>query len=169
MFSLVRHKNQVPHNDEDGFTIIEVTIALVVFIIGVLGCYQLQIHSTRTNSLANSVGTAATWATYAVEQLLAKDYDDADFNDDGTGGAGNAGLNAIEGAADGVLYINPDGSTSTAVLANALYTVSWNVSEGASTDALSGTKLIRYIVIKKGGVGQGTLYTHDYYKTSANI
>lgn len=166
MFSLVRHKNQVPHSHEDGFTIIEVMVALAIFVIGILGCYQLQIRSTQTNALANSVGTAATWATYAVEQLLAKDYDDPDLDDDGTGGAGNAGLNATEGAADGVLSINPDGSTSPGVVANALYTVSWNVSEGGSADALAGTKLVRYIVIKKGGIGQGTLYTHNYYKTS---
>jgi prepilin-type N-terminal cleavage/methylation domain-containing protein len=166
MFSLVRHKSQVPHSHEDGFTMIEVMVALAIFVIGILGCYQLQLRSTQTNALANSVGTAATWATYAVEQVLAKDYDDLDLKDDGTGGAGNAGLNDTEGAADGVLSINPDGSTSPGVVANALYTVSWNVSEGASADALAGTKLVRYIVIKKGGIGQGTLYTHDYYKTS---
>ena len=166
MFSLVRHKNQVPHSHEDGFTIIEAMVAIAIFAIGILGCYKLQTQSTQTNALANSVGTAATWATYAVEQLLAKDYDDPDLDDDGTGGAGNAGLNAIEGAADGMLSINLDGSTSPGVVANALYTVSWNVSEGPSADALAGTKLVRFIVIKQGGIGQGTLYTHNYYKTS---
>jgi len=166
MSLLVRHKNQVLHSHEDGFTMLEVMVALIIFVVGILGCYQLQIRSTLTNSLANSVGTAATWATYAVEQVLAKGYDDPDLDDDGTGGAGNAGLNDTEGAADGVLSINPDGSTSPGVVANALYTVSWNVSEGPSADALDGTKLIRYIVIKKGGIGQGTLYTHNYYKTT---
>ena len=171
MLSLVRHKNQVPHNDENGFTIIEVMVALAIFVIGIIGCYQLQLKSTGTNSLANSVGTAATWATYAVEQLLAKDYDD--LKDDGTGGAGFAGLDETEGTADGVLYIRPNGSTGTATAAGDLYTVSWNIAEGTAAAAatgqpvLAGTKQIRVIVIKKGGIGKGTLYTHDYFKTSA--
>lgn len=171
MFTLVRYKNQVPHNHENGFTLIEVMVALAIFVIGIIGIYQLQVKSTYTNALANHVGTAATWATYTVEQLLATDYDD--LNDDGTGGAGSAGLDDTEGNADGVLYIRPNGSTGTATAAGDLYSVSWNIAEGTAAGigqpVLVGTKQIRVIVIKKGGIGKGTLYTHDYFKTSATF
>lgn len=170
MLSLIQHKNQVPHNDENGFTIIEVMVALAIFVIGIIGCYQLQLKSTHTNALANNVGTAATWATYAVEQLLAKKYND--LNDKGNG---FAGLDDTEGAADGFLYIKPDGSTGTTTSAGDLYSVSWNIAEGTAPPpvppappqpVLAGIKQIRVIVIKKGGIGKGTLYTHDYFKTS---
>ena len=173
MLSLVRQKNQDPHKHENGFTIIEVMVALAIFVIGIIGCYQLQLQSTNTNAQANSVGTAATWATYAVEQLLAKDYNDPDLDDDGTGSAGFAGLDDTDGNADGVLYIRPNGSTGTATAAGDLYTVSWNIAEGTAAAAATGqpvltaAKQIRVIVIKKVGLGKGTLYTHDYFKTSA--
>jgi len=171
MLSLVRQKNQVPDNHQSGFTLIEVMVALAIFVIGIIGCYQLQLRSTHTNALANHVGTAATWATYAVEQLLAKTYDDSDLDDDGTGGAGVAGLDDTEGNADSVLYIRPNGSTGTTAAAGDLYSVSWNIAEGTGTGlgVLAGTKQIRVIVIKKGGIGKGTLYTHDYFKTPATL
>ena len=185
MLALLHHNNIGPHHHEEGFTLIETMVALAIFLIGIIGCYTLQIRSSSSNALANSVGASATWATYAVEGLLAKDYADPDFNDDGPPAfAGIAGLDATEGNADGVLYIRPDGSTSAVAAANDLYSVSWNIVEGTAAAAgsgqpvLAGTKQVRVVVIKKAGIGSGihkgtplagVLYTHDYFKTSNNL
>lgn len=181
MLSLLRQRNTGSPHHEEGFTLVETMVALGIFVIGIIGCYRLQYQSTNSNAFANTVGTSATWATYAVEELLAKEYDDPDFNDDGAGGAGTAGLNATEANADGVLYIKPDGSTNPAAGVNDLYSVSWNIVEG-SPDVLAGTKQVRVVVKKKGGTGSGTrieiagapleegvIYTHDYFKTSATL
>lgn len=180
MQSLLRHRNTVSrnHNHEEGFTLIETMVALAIFVIGILGCYTLQYQASASNVLSNSVGTSATWATYAVEELLAKEYDHADFNDDGpVAFVGTAGLDETEANADGVLYIRLDGSTGAAATANDLYSVSWNIAEGTAAavvpgtpqPVLAGTKQVRVVVVKKGGIGGGTLYTHDYFKTSANL
>lgn len=177
MLSLFHHHNAGSQHHEEGFTLIETMVALGIFVIGIVGCYTLQYRSSATNALANSVGTSATWATYAVEELLAKDYDDPAFNDDGAGGAGTAGLDDTEASADGVLYIRPDGSTSAAAGANDLYSVSWNIAEGSDAagvvatgqPVLAGSKQVRVVVVKKGGFGGGILYIHDYFKTSATL
>lgn len=173
MLSLLHHHNAGSQHHEEGFTLIETMVALGIFVIGIVGCYTLQFKSAGSNALANSVGTSASWATYAVEELLAKEYDDPAFNDDDVNGT--AGLDDTEAAADGVLYIRPDGSTGAAAAANDLYSVSWNIAEGTAALAgtgqpvLAGSKQVRVVVIKKGGIGSGTLYTHDYFKTSATL
>jgi len=176
MLLFCHHKNIVSPNHENGFTLIEVMVAIVIFTIGILGCYKLQLHTSYSNILANSVSNSATWATYTVEQLLAKDYDDSSLNDTVAGAyAGTGGLNATGANADGALYIRPDGSTNTSAAADDLYSVYWNVVEGTTGSAgtgqavLAGTKQIRVIVIKNAGIGKGTLYTHDYFKTAATL
>ena len=58
-----------------GFSLIEVMVAMVIFVIGVLGAYILQIQSTEGNALANRVSTSASWAAYAIEELIGQDYD----------------------------------------------------------------------------------------------
>lgn len=174
MHSLFCRPKKLSLGNETGFTLTEVMIALAIFVIGIVGCYQLQIRSTRTNVIANSVGAAATWATYVVEEMVAKDIDDPallDDDDDGTPGAGGGGLDETEGDADGVLYIRPDGSAGDAAGANDIYSVSWNVvdNEDSPEETLAGTKKIRLIVTKRGGIGSGVLYTQDYFKTDANL
>jgi prepilin-type N-terminal cleavage/methylation domain-containing protein len=152
-----------------GFSLIEAMVAVAIFAIGILGCYKMQLNSTHSNALAERVSTATNWATYAVEEILGKKYDHADLTDfaNGTGALASAGLDDIEGNADGVIYIQPDGSKVTTASGSDLYSVSWNVVEGtaAETSVLRGVKQIRMHVVRKGGIGSGELYSHDYFKT----
>jgi hypothetical protein len=76
-------------------------------------------------------------------------------------------LDDLEASADGVIYIHPDGSKSTTAAATDLYSVSWNVVEGTAgeTSVLRGVKQVRVHVVRKGGIGSGELYSHDYFKT----
>ena len=67
---------------ESGFSLIEVMVAIAIFLIGILGVYQLQLHATNGNALANRVMVSKNWASYTVEELLGKDYDHEDLEDD---------------------------------------------------------------------------------------
>ena len=150
-----------------GFSLIEAMVAIAIFTIGILGCYKMQLHSTHSNAMGERVSTSTHWAMYAIEEILGQEYDDDVFDDDGAGAAGSAGLDDLDANADGVLYILPDGSKKTAPTGKDLYSVSWNVAEGTSSDLtiLRGVKQVRVHVVRKGGIGTGHLYSHDYYKT----
>lgn len=159
---------------QGGFSLVEVLIAMVIFIVGILGCYKMQFHSTKSNALANRVSTSANWATYEIEELLGTDYSYADLKDsaNGTGSLASAGLGDLGPNADGAIYVQPDGSKLAASSGNDLYTVSWNVVEGtaAETSVLRDVKQIRVHVVRNRGIGAlpggAPLYTHDYFKTA---
>ena len=150
-----------------GFSLIEAMVAIAIFTIGILGCYKMQLHSTHSNAMGERISTSTHWAMYAIEEILGQEYDDDVFKDDGAGGLGSAGLDDLDANADGVLYIQPDGSKKTAPTGKDLYSVSWNVAEGTSLEPsiLRGVKQVRVHVVRKGGIGTGHLYSHDYYKT----
>ncbi len=64
-------------NNNSGFTLIEVMIALVILLIGILSLYGMQITSIKGNSAANQVTTASTLALDQIEQILSWADDDA--------------------------------------------------------------------------------------------
>ena len=61
--------------DQGGFTLIEAMVAIVIFAIGILGAYQLQMYAVNGNTTANRVSAATKGAEYVVEELLAQDFD----------------------------------------------------------------------------------------------
>ena len=118
---------------QDGFTLIEVIIAIFVLMIGILGAIVMQEASIKGNSTADHVTASANSASDQLEILMAMDYDDDDLvdaNDDGEAGLNNTG--------------SPDGQPS--VQGNpAIY---WNVAEDYP---VFGTKTIRVIVRRTDG------------------
>lgn len=67
----------------NGFTLIEVLIAIAVFSIGTLTIISLQISSIRTNLSSRGSTEAASWAVDRMEKLMTLPFDDSDI-DDGT-------------------------------------------------------------------------------------
>lgn len=65
---------------EDGFTLIEVLIALSIFAIGLLALANMQILALRGNSTSQRVTTATALAEGAMEWLQSLPADDAIFN-----------------------------------------------------------------------------------------
>ena len=63
-------------NDEKGFTLVEILIAIVVLAIGVLAMGQMQIASIRGNSIANTLTEATTLAQDRMENLIGLSYND---------------------------------------------------------------------------------------------
>lgn len=79
-------------NDSNGFTLIEVVIALMIFSIGILAMQGLQLTSVKTNFAALTITRAIGQGIDTVERILALDYtndlllagnhDDTEFPDE---------------------------------------------------------------------------------------
>jgi type IV pilus modification protein PilV len=60
-------------NDKEGFTLLEVLVAMVVFTLGVLALFAMQIGAIKGNSQANSITTASTLAHDQIERIISWD------------------------------------------------------------------------------------------------
>lgn len=67
-------------NDNQGFTLIEVMIAMVIFVVGMLSVAALQTGATKGNINANRSTRAFTWCSDRMEVLMSLPYDDASLN-----------------------------------------------------------------------------------------
>ena len=65
---------------QDGFTLIETMIAMVVFTIGILGLFGMQTAAIKENLAANSITTGSSWASSRVEELITNNYDDGEIS-----------------------------------------------------------------------------------------
>jgi len=67
-------------SNRQGFTLIEVLMAMAIFSIGILAVGAMQLSSTNSNTGARIQTEAYTWAVDQIERLAALDYDDADLD-----------------------------------------------------------------------------------------
>ena len=74
--NLVRRK-QTRCEIEGGFTLIEVLMAMAIFLIGILAVLLMHIKAINTNAGARGVTENYTWAMDKVEHLLELNYADA--------------------------------------------------------------------------------------------
>ena len=65
-----------------GYTLIEILIAMAVFAVGVLAIFSMQMTATSSNALARGVTENYTAAMDKVEELLTLPYDDAELDPD---------------------------------------------------------------------------------------
>ncbi|MBU1161271.1 MAG: prepilin-type N-terminal cleavage/methylation domain-containing protein [Proteobacteria bacterium] len=61
---------------EDGFTLIEVLIAVTIFAVGLLAVAGMQISAIRMNSTAGKLTNLSTWGMDKIEELSALAYSD---------------------------------------------------------------------------------------------
>jgi type IV pilus assembly protein PilV len=118
---------------DQGFTLIEVLIAITIFAVGLLAVAAMQTSAITVNSTAGQITTRMTWAQDKLEELMALPYSDPWLEDlgdppSGTDTAGNAHQETTsEGSYD--------------------YTISWTVTDNTP---ISGTKLITVTVTGRG-------------------
>ena len=73
-------KLNICHNNQ-GFTLIEIMIAMVIFAIGILSVAALQTKATKGNISANRSTRAFTWCSDRMEMLMSLPYTDANLDD----------------------------------------------------------------------------------------
>ncbi len=85
------------NRNENGFTLIEVTIAIMVLTIGVLSVQMMQVKSIDENSVAGGLSTKSMLAAAVIEDILALQYNDPLLEDtDGDGTHQDANWDGID-------------------------------------------------------------------------
>ncbi len=105
---------------DEGFTLIEVLIAISIFAVGLLAVATMQLSAIRVNSTAGQITALSTWGVDKLEELIALPYTDPQLQ-----------------AAGNTHQTTPDVFT----------TVSWDIIDGTPA---TGTKLIRITVTGRG-------------------
>lgn len=136
--------------EEEGFTLIESMVAMVVLVIGISTLYNLHLAATRGNTTAFLNTTATRWSANRLEQLMSADYDAVVMAD--TDGDGMAGINNTECCVGGNDAFGTPVAGCVAVAdgcaADALnqYGIYWNV---AQNQPLENMKTVRVSVARQ--------------------
>jgi type IV pilus assembly protein PilV len=113
---------------EDGFTLIEVLIALTIFAVGLLAVAAMQTSAIKMNSTAGKLTNLSTWGMDKIEELSALPYTDPWLET-----AGNPPGN--------------DSAGNTHQEVSGDYTISWTVIDD---NPLTSTKNITVTVTGRG-------------------
>jgi len=134
---------------EQGFTLVEVLIAIAIFAIGILAVGSMQISAIKTNANARNSTTVVTYAKDRVEDLMALAYDHTDLDAvEHSVSAGNLtqATDGIDNDEDG--RIDEAGETGH-------ISIEWNVTESDLTgDGIDDSKIITVTVIRAVGASQ---------------
>jgi type IV pilus assembly protein PilV len=71
--------------NQQGFTLVELLVALTIFALGLLSVAGMQVTAMRTNSSANTLTAATAVAEGVLEEVLARPIDDPIFSADAVG------------------------------------------------------------------------------------
>ena len=130
--------------NSDGFTLIEVLIAIAIFSIGILAVGAMQVSSVKDNSIARGVTEKASLAADRMEKLISLPYANALL----TAGEHSVAASSFTLATDGIDNDN-DGQIDEAGEAGFI-TISWNVQDDTP---LTGTKTIDVTVTRTSAFG----------------
>jgi prepilin-type N-terminal cleavage/methylation domain-containing protein len=135
----------MPKLKEEGYTLIEILIAIAILAFGLMAVATMQITAIKTNAIASGISQGLTLGQARVEELMNLPYGHDDLKDwdgDGTGkdldndgvddDEDNFGLKHTVGEADRSTPETNDG-----------YTIYWNV---AVDEPVISSKTIRVIV-----------------------
>ena len=110
-----QHNKVIFCNDRQGYSLIEVLIAMAVFSIGILAVFSMQITATNGNALARGMTENYNCALDKVEELLALPFNDADLavgvhnvakDADGIDNDGDGLVDGDDGDGEGAGYID---------------------------------------------------------------
>lgn len=118
-----RHPESVSRREE-GFTLIEVLVAIVILCVGLLAVGTMQISAIRGNFMGGNTSIALTLASQKMEDLLNRNYADAALADSNTGN--NSNLTVI---AAGSVDHEENVSDGGVVGGGGFYRRIWNVAD----------------------------------------
>ena len=110
---------------EMGFTLIEVLVAIVILMFGLLAVGTMQISAMRGNFMGGNTSIALSLASQKMEDILNKDFNHADLLDSNTG---NNGSLSSTTSVDHQEYVSQDGAVGT----GGFFRRIWNVANQAS-------------------------------------
>ncbi|MBW1773890.1 MAG: prepilin-type N-terminal cleavage/methylation domain-containing protein [Deltaproteobacteria bacterium] len=117
---------------QEGFTIIEVIVAISILTVGLLAVASMQVTGMHANAHARNVTEGINWAQDKLEELIALPYDDPN----------NLGL--IDTDNDGLLGLgNNIAATADYSETRGRFTICWNIAED---EPVASSKTIRIYV-----------------------
>lgn len=133
----MRGKNTGILNEQKGFTILEVLVAISILTVGLLAVASMQVSAIRGNHLSSNVTAALALAEDKMEQLLGIDYNDASLQDIIPGNNANLDTTASGSVDHEELNIDETGDPG------GQYRRVWNIS---NNDPITNNKAITVIV-----------------------
>jgi prepilin-type N-terminal cleavage/methylation domain-containing protein len=119
-------------NNNRGFTLIEIMIAMVIFVVGMLSVAAMQTSATKGNNTANRSTRAFTWCSDRMEVLMSLPYGHLSLNEGEHSITGDA--ETITQTTDGIDN-DYDGQIDE-VGENGVVTITWNVVDN---DGVTGS------------------------------
>ena len=100
-----RRPETITLQKDEGFTLIEVLIAITIFAVGLLAVATMQLSAINVNSTAGQITTRMTWAQDKLEKLTALPYSDHLLEDigDPPSGTDSEGESHQETTSDGII------------------------------------------------------------------
>ncbi|GAB4342358.1 MAG: hypothetical protein Kow0089_17350 [Desulfobulbaceae bacterium] len=164
-FSLITRRTS-PLADNQGFSLIEVIVALAVLTIGILAVNAMQTLSIRGNKTANDITAGTGWSADQVERIILMDYDDL-VDTNGNGAGPDVNDNNIDDddegmAGDGISNFGLDETANPdAVEANdpdGRYTIVYNVAQNYPMDNIKTVHVI--VTWNDGGTTRSVTIHH---------
>jgi prepilin-type N-terminal cleavage/methylation domain-containing protein len=111
-------------NNNNGFTLIEVMIAIMVLVIGLLGAGAMQLSSVNGNANASHLTEATNLALEQIENILSWDFNDARLADNENVNFQRMGILGLIGPGNSSIGVNNDVADNSNVVGD--YTIYWD-------------------------------------------
>ena len=137
-------------NDQSGFTIVELLVAVVVMSIAFAGLATMEVACINGTSIANNVTTGITLAQDKMEEIKSLHIDDPELDDNNPSNNGDLRAGVEDFTTQGAIATADDGHRDEDIDADGnpggMYTRSWNIAEDTPID---GEKTIVIVVTWK--------------------
>lgn len=117
----IQGKDSIMKNN-DGFTLIELVVAILIFAVGILGVIKLQTHSIANASFGMHLTNATNLANNRIERIRGLSLDHADLSL----GAHAGGASTLQGVPYNTVWtVNTTGLGATAAARDVQVVVRW--------------------------------------------